>query len=161
MTGILVTPPPPELSHDRIKKFKILEATLRRIKASRAFPKAVPCYDDWAPERTANGVKQWDDVHNKWKKPTWDDDNNKATGETTSDKDTASDDTSKETTSEEAEKEDTVSQISDTKDFQTQFVKLWANTFKWDETLSSIAHLPDNMSRRFKEVFVAAPLMTK
>jgi hypothetical protein len=160
MTGILVTAPPPILSQDRIKKFKILEATLRRIKAGRAFPKEVPCYDDWVPDKPAKGVKQWDDVHDKWKTPMWDDDN-KASEKTMSDKDTASGDASKEMMSEKIGEEDTVSQSSDTKDFQTQFVQLWAKAFKWDETLSSIARLPKNMDRRFKEVFVAAPLMTK
>jgi hypothetical protein len=145
MTGILVTAPPPILSQDRMKKFKILEATLTPIQAVRGFPDKVPCYNDWAPEKPAEGGKQWDDVHDKWKTPTWDHDH-KASRETKF----------------EEEEENTVSQGSGAEDYRTRFVRLWAGAFKWDEKfLSSIAGLPNNMDRRFRQVFVAAPLMTK
>lgn len=159
MTGVLYTAPPPVLSHDKIKKFKILQATLRRIKAKQPFPKDQQCNDDWEPEQPAVGVKQWDDVHDKWKKPLWDEDDDSSVA-AASGKEPDSGDVSEEVSDEE-EEDDTASQKLDDTGVQTRFVKSWAEAFKWDEALSSIAQLPKNMDKRFKGIFVAAPLMTK
>jgi hypothetical protein len=44
---------------------------------------------------------------------------------------------------------------------QAGFVKAWATAFGWDETLEKVAAIPTRLDKKFIDLYVAAPLMTK
>ncbi|KAI1098286.1 hypothetical protein F4804DRAFT_132081 [Jackrogersella minutella] len=141
MSGVLFMAPPPVMSQDRLPVFNIMDATLQEIDAEKGFPAIEYSNSDWEPDQpTTDPSKQWAAVQDKWKTPGWDSDDD--------------DDFSTEGSPEAAVEEDA-------RDVQKQFVQSWAEAFQWDSALSAIAKMPRMLDKRFNELFVAAPMMTK
>lgn len=141
MMGVLLTGPPPFMSEDKLPTFNVLDANLEDLDAVRKFPVPVPASEEWVGAQPEEGKAQWDEVHKMWETPKWDSDTAAALG--------GKDEEEKE---EREEEKDGV---------QTSFVATWAAAFGWDAALSKIAKMPPLLEKRFDQLYVAAPLLTK
>ncbi|KAI3580495.1 hypothetical protein IWW34DRAFT_819555 [Fusarium oxysporum f. sp. albedinis] len=71
MMGVLMEGPPAIMSEDTLKAFNILAQGERVLKAKKPFPETESPEDDWNPGKPKDGAEQWNDVHNKWSSPEW------------------------------------------------------------------------------------------
>ncbi|KAM5519639.1 hypothetical protein FOXYSP1_18063 [Fusarium oxysporum f. sp. phaseoli] len=71
MVGVLMEGPPAIMSEDTSKAFNILAQGERVLKAKKPFPETESPEDDWNPDKPKDGAEQWNDVHNKWSSPEW------------------------------------------------------------------------------------------
>ncbi|KAG5765872.1 hypothetical protein H9Q72_006076 [Fusarium xylarioides] len=74
MMGVLMQGPPAIMSEDTLKAFNILAQGERVLKAEKPFPETESPEDDWNPSKPKDGAEQWNDVHNKWSSPEWNED---------------------------------------------------------------------------------------
>ncbi|KAK3395147.1 hypothetical protein B0H63DRAFT_408500 [Podospora didyma] len=156
MMGVLLFAPPPIMSADTLQTFKILDADWQDLPADKYFPAIVGGDDDWVGEGPLYGAAQWNAVHAAWKTPDWD----KPSPVTAAD-DSDEEEGSEEESDEEEEEEEEERDDEEGGDVQTSFVSTWASAFGWSSTLSSIAKIPSLLDKRFDELYVASPLLTK
>ncbi|EXK24695.1 hypothetical protein FOMG_18591 [Fusarium oxysporum f. sp. melonis 26406] len=71
MMGVLMEGPPAIMSEDTLKAFNILAQGERVLKAKKPFPETESPEDDWNPGKHKDGAEQWNDVHNTWSSPEW------------------------------------------------------------------------------------------
>ncbi|EAQ91833.1 hypothetical protein CHGG_00068 [Chaetomium globosum CBS 148.51] len=146
MMGVLLHAPPPFMSEDKQQTFKILDAELKDIDANDSFPQPVSAGDQWVGAPPLEGAAQWDEVHKAWATPDWDSVPAAAAAEAAG---------------EEAREGEGEVEAEEPVSVQTMFVTDWATAFGWDKALSSIAKMPSLLNRRFDQLYVAAPLVTK
>lgn len=151
MMGVLLYAPPPFMSEDKQQTFKILDAELKDIDAHDPFPLPVPADDQWVGAPPLKGAAQWDEVHKAWATPDWD---SAPAAAATAAAAPISAVGAGNGAEEEKAGEEPVS-------MQTMFVKDWATAFGWDKALASVAKMPSLLNRRFDQLYVAAPLVTK
>ncbi|KAH6844551.1 hypothetical protein B0I37DRAFT_377763 [Chaetomium sp. MPI-CAGE-AT-0009] len=156
MMGVLLYAPPPTMSEDKQQTFKILDANLKDIYANDPFPVPGPADDQWVGAPPLAHEAQWNEVHNAWAKPDWDTLPAAAAaagvGEAAADVAGGG---------EEGKHEQAEEQAKEKESMQTMFVKDWATAFGWDKALASVAKMPSLLNRRFDQLYVAAPLVTK
>jgi hypothetical protein len=150
MMGVLLYAPPPFMSEDKQQTFKILDAELKDIDAHDPFPLPVPADDQWVGAPPLKGAFQWDVVHKAWATPDWD----TAPAAAAAAAPIPAVEAGRVAEEEEKAEEEPVS-------MQTMFVKDWATAFGWDKALASVAKMPSLLNRRFDQLYVAAPLVTK
>lgn len=144
--GVLLHAPPPFMSEDKQQTFKILDAELKDIDANDSFPQPVSAGDQWVGAPPLEGAAQWDEVHKAWATPDWDSVPAAAAAEAAG---------------EEAREGEGEVEAEEPVSVQTMFVTDWATAFGWDKALASIAKMPSLLNRRFDQLYVAAPLVTK
>ncbi|KAK3944843.1 hypothetical protein QBC46DRAFT_251239 [Diplogelasinospora grovesii] len=149
MMGVLLTAPPPFMSEDKLETFKILDADREDIDARKKFPAVVSASQDWAGVAPLpDGKAQWDAVHTAWKTPDWDKSPPAAAAAGPTGVAAGG------TPGEKVENEDSPG-------VQTSFVALWTNVFGWDAALAKVAKIPSLLDKRFDNLYVASPLLTK
>jgi hypothetical protein len=74
MMGALMQGPPAIMSEDTLKAFNILAQGESVLKAKKSFPNTEYPDDAWNPSEPKDGAEQWNDVHNKWSLPEWNED---------------------------------------------------------------------------------------
>lgn len=172
MMGVLLTGPPPIMSEDKLQTFIILDADRVDLDAKKLFPAVTPASEDWVGIVDPPDVgtpAQWEDVRTAWETPVWDRDAAAAAAaaagalvEGGGEEVTATEEVSEleleitgelEKETEKAEEEPTSS--------RTRFVKSWAEAFGWDTALAGLAGMPSLLNKRFDNLYVAAPLLTK
>ncbi|KAI0190074.1 hypothetical protein EV127DRAFT_340291 [Xylaria flabelliformis] len=136
MAGVLFRAPPPVMSTDKLEVFDIIDSMLTRINSDRGLPFIEHCHSDWAPAPPDD--HQYEKVRGAWEKPLWDRNQD-----------------------EDEQKPVVGAQAEEAEGVQTEFVSSWIDTFKWDKGLSAFAKMPKLLHKRFNELYVAAPLMTK
>ena len=71
MMGVLMQGPPAIMSEDTLKAFNILAQGARVLGAEKPFPETEYPEDAFNPSEPKAGAQQWDDVHDKWSSPEW------------------------------------------------------------------------------------------
>ncbi|EMT68759.1 hypothetical protein NOF04DRAFT_1362659 [Fusarium oxysporum II5] len=71
MMDLLMQGPPAIMSGDTLEAFNILASGERVLKTKKPFPETESPEDAWNPSKPKDGAEQWNDVHNKWSSPEW------------------------------------------------------------------------------------------
>ncbi|KAF4439608.1 putative transcriptional activator srcap-like protein [Fusarium austroafricanum] len=135
MMGVSLIAPPPQMSNDKLQTFKILDANLERIIAKKGFPDERKALRHWDPVEPLKDDSIPDDGPGKYKKQF-----------------------------EEVHKKWVTpdwKEKHEGDDVQTDSVSRWAKAFNWDESLSKFAKIPDLVNKRFKNLYLEAPLLTQ
>ncbi|KAK4142996.1 uncharacterized protein C8A04DRAFT_12761 [Dichotomopilus funicola] len=158
MMGVLLTGPPPTMSEDKLQTFIILDADRVDLDAKKLFPAVTLASGDWVgivDPPDAGTPKQWEDVRKAWETPAWD----QAAEEVEAAGAAGAPVEGEPEEVEEAEKTEEAGE--EPSSCRTQFVKSWAEAFGWDTALAGLAGMPSLLNKRFDNLYVAAPLLTK
>ncbi|KAM5362590.1 hypothetical protein ACJA88_013947 [Fusarium oxysporum] len=134
MMGVSLIAPPPDMSQDKLQTFKILDANLERILSAKGFPDEQMALEHWDPVAPLKDDSIPDDAPGKYKKQFEKVHEKWATPDWNE---------------------------GHEGDVQTGLVSRWAKAFKWDESLSKIAKIPDLVNKRFTNLYLEAPLLTR
>ncbi|KAF9768837.1 hypothetical protein IL306_013797 [Fusarium sp. DS 682] len=134
MMGVSLIAPPPHMSQDKLQTFKILDANLERIISKKGFPDERKALRYWDPVEPLKDDSIPDDSPGKYEKQF-----------------------------EEVHKKWENPDWNERPgvDVQTDLVSRWAKAFNWDEPLSKIAKIPDLVNKRFTNLYLEAPLLTR